>query len=78
MELIARRVIDKIEGRHIEGEDLAPYMDPDSKEYANMVEEIRKQQGFTDLKYNRIDDMLDAVGLPKEKLCTYCWNGKED
>lgn len=78
MELIARRVIDKIEGHHIEGEDLAPYMDPDSKEYANMVEEIRKQQGFTDLKYNRIDDMLDAVGLPKEKLCTYCWNGKED
>ena len=42
-----------------------------------MIEEIRKELNFTTLRYNRLDDMLDAVGIPKENLCTYCWNGKE-
>ena len=77
MELIARRIIDDLEGRHVEGDDLAPYLDPDSEEYARMIEGIRRQQGFTTLRYNRLDDMLDSVGLPIENLCTYCWNGKE-
>ncbi|MCR4712526.1 MAG: amidophosphoribosyltransferase [Clostridia bacterium] len=77
MELVARRIIDDLEGRHVEGDDLAPYLDPDSEEYARMIEGIRRQQGFTTLRYNRLDDMLDSVGLPKENLCTYCWNGKE-
>ena len=77
MELLARQIIDKLEDHHVEGEELEPYMDPESPQYESMVEEIRKQQGFTTLRYNRLDDMLDAVGLPKENLCTYCWNGKE-
>ena len=77
MELLARRVIDQLEGHHVEGEELKPYLDPDSPQYERMLEEIRKQQGFTTLRYNRLDDMLDAVGLPKECLCTYCWNGEE-
>ena len=42
-----------------------------------MVEEIRKELNFTTLRYNRLDDMLESVGIDKEKLCTYCWNGKE-
>ena len=75
LELIARRVIDRLEGRHIENEELGDYLDPDSEKYANMLEELRKEQGFTSLSYNRLDDMLDAVGLPPENLCTYCWNG---
>ena len=41
------------------------------------VEEIRKELNFTSLRYNRLDDMLESVGIDKEKLCTYCWNGKE-
>ena len=42
-----------------------------------MVEEIRKMMNFTTLKYQRLDDMIAASGLPKEKFCTYCWNGRE-
>ena len=76
LELIARRMIDRIEGRHIENEELGDYLDPDSEKYAQLLEELRKEQGFTSLSYNRLDDMLDAVGIPPENLCTYCWNGK--
>ena len=42
-----------------------------------MVEGIRKKLNFTSLKFNRLDDMLDAVGIPAENLCTYCWDGRE-
>ena len=42
-----------------------------------MVEEIRKQQNFTSLRYNRLDDMLDAIDIDSDKLCTYCWDGRE-
>ena len=53
------------------------YADPDSPKYEAMVEEIRKELNFTSLRYNRLDDMLAAVGIPEDKLCTYCWNGKD-
>ncbi|MBQ6582260.1 MAG: amidophosphoribosyltransferase [Mogibacterium sp.] len=78
LELFARRAIDKIEGRHLENDELGEYLDPDSEKYLAMVEEIRRQQGFTSLRYNRLDDMLESVGVPVENLCTYCWNGAED
>jgi len=42
-----------------------------------MVETIQKELGVTSLKYQTIDDMVKAIGLPKEKLCLYCWDGKE-
>ena len=45
--------------------------------YKKMIESIRQQLGFTTLSYNRLDDMLDACGIDKDKLCTYCWNGVE-
>ena len=45
--------------------------------FEEMVEEIRKELNFTTLRFNRLDDMLDAVGIPKENLCTYCWDGKD-
>ena len=77
MELISRRIINELEGHQVENDELKPYLDPESEQYANMVEGIRKQQGFTTLRYNRLDDMLDSVGLPLENLCTYCWNGEE-
>ena len=58
-------------------EILQEYADPESEKYARMVEEIRRELNFTSLRFNRLDDMTDAVGIDKCKLCTYCWNGKE-
>ncbi len=78
MDLITRRVIAKLEGtENVSDEVLQQYTDPESPKYDQMVEEIRKELNFTTLRYNRLDDMLAAVGLPEENLCTYCWNGKE-
>ena len=75
LDLIARRVIQQLEGDHAAKLDL--YTDPDTPEYANMIEEIRKEMHFTSLKYLRLDDLIAATGLEPECLCTYCWNGKE-
>ena len=77
MDLITRRVIAKLEGENVSDEVLKKYADPETEEYANMVEEIRKELNFTSLQFIRLDDMLEAVGIDKCKLCTYCWNGEE-
>ena len=76
MDLITRRVIRDMEGegRHV---DLDAYADPESERYQTMVENIGKQLNFTSLRYNRLDDMIDSVGIDRCKLCTYCWDGKE-
>ena len=42
-----------------------------------MCEEIRRRSDFTTLRYHRLDDMIESIGLPRESLCTYCWNGEE-
>ena len=77
MDLITRRVIERLENGHVTREILEAYADPESEKYEQMVEEIRKELDFTSLRFNRLDDMLDATGLDRCKLCTYCWNGKE-
>ena len=77
MELITRRVIKELEGCDPDEETLAEYTDPDSEKYKQMVEKIRETLHFTTLRYHRLDDMLDSVGIDRCKLCTYCWNGKE-
>lgn len=77
MELITRKVIRELEGDDVSGETLRKYADPDSPEYARMVERIRERSGFTTLRYHRLDDMIDSIGLDKCKLCTYCWNGED-
>ena len=78
MDLITRRVIARLEGtENVSEEVLQEYTHPESEKYEQMVEEIRKELNFTSLRFNRLDDMLDAVGIPTENLCTYCWNGKE-
>ena len=76
MDLITRRVIRDMEGegRHV---DLEAYADPESERYQTMVENIGKQLNFTSLRYNRLDDMIDSVGIDRCRLCTYCWDGKE-
>lgn len=78
MDLITRRVIARLEGTEQPSDEiLQQYTDPESPKYERMIEEIRKELNFTSLRYNRLDDMLDAVGIPKENMCTYCWNGRE-
>ena len=77
MELIARQVIAEEEGEQVERVVLDDYANPDSDRYHQMLEGVRKKMGFDTLNYNRLDDMLDAVGIGREKLCTYCWDGKE-
>jgi len=75
MDLYARQTVAALEGR--EDACLDPYLDPDTKEYARMVEAIRSAQNFTSLGYHRLDDMTESIGLSPCKLCTYCFNGKE-
>jgi len=77
MDLIARRAIFELEGKEPDNETLYEYADPNSEKYNNMLEKIREKLHFTSLRYLRLDDMLDSVGIDKSKLCTYCWNGKE-
>lgn len=76
MDLITRRVLKEMEeeGREI---DLKAYVDPDTEEYAEMVERIGRQLNFTSLRFNRLDDMIASIGIGREKLCTYCWDGQE-
>lgn len=76
MELIARRVIQELEGEN-KYPNLAVYADPDSTEYGQMLEKIREKLNFTTLRYHRLDDMIASVGMDKCKLCTYCWDGRE-
>ncbi len=77
MDLITRRVIERLENGHVTDEVLQEYADPESEKYEKMVDEICKELKFTSLRFNRLDDMLDATGLDRCKLCTYCWDGKE-
>ncbi len=74
-ELIARRAIDALEGRHVE--DVSAYLDEDGEKYGRMVEWIQKDIGVTSIRYQRLGDMIEAIGIPKDKLCTYCWTGDE-
>ncbi len=76
MDLITRRVLKEIEqeGKEI---NLMDYVNPETAEYQDMVNRIGKKLNFTTLRYHRLDDMMDAVGIDKSKLCTYCWDGRE-
>lgn len=76
MDLIARRVLKEMEqeGREI---DLKYYVDPDTPQYAEMVDRIGRQLNFTTLRYHRLDDMIASVGIDRSRLCTYCWDGNE-
>ena len=76
LELITRRVILEKEGENAE-KTLAEYADPNSDRYAYMLEEIRKKQNFTTLRYHRLDDLIASIGLKPCELCTYCFDGKE-
>ncbi len=75
LDLAARKAIKELEGSA--GADLAAYADPDSRKHAAMIDRIRMRLNLTSLRYQRLDDLVGAIGLPREKLCTYCWNGEQ-
>lgn len=77
MELITRKVIAELEGDNVSDAVLQEYADPDSEKYEKMVQKICEKLKFTSLRFHRLDDMLESVGVDPSKLCTYCWNGKE-
>ncbi len=73
MELITRRVVKELEGDSTK--NLHLYMDENTKQYANLVEAIRKHLGVDTLKFNTIGTIAKAIGLPKERICTHCFDG---
>ncbi|MDP2972483.1 MAG: amidophosphoribosyltransferase [Deltaproteobacteria bacterium] len=75
-ELAARKAIRALEGKDIE--DVSEYIDQRSKKYKRMVDWIGKDLGATTLKYQKIENMVEAIGLSHEKLCLYCWTGDYD
>lgn len=77
MDLITRKVIQSWKDLMCQMKSFRNITDPSSEKYEIMVEEIRKELNFTSLKFNRLDDLLDSVGIDPDHLCTYCWNGKE-
>lgn len=72
LDLAGRSVINEIEVG--EEENLDEYYTVGSKEYVEMVDRIRQRLRLTTLQYQKLDDLVDAIGLPKEKLCTHCWD----
>ena len=77
-ELITRRVITRLEGKAPDRKTLKEYVDPNGAKYQQMLDMIREELHFTSLRYLRLDDMIKAIGLPEDRLCTYCWSGNED
>ncbi|TET58026.1 MAG: amidophosphoribosyltransferase [Promethearchaeota archaeon] len=75
LDLAGRWAIKELIGRDID--DPAEYIDPESDNFKAMVDVIRKKLQLTTLQYQRLEDLVKAIGLPKEKLCTYCWDGVE-
>ena len=76
MDLISRRVLKEMEQEGLKI-DLKKYVDPNTNEYNDMVARIGKQLNFTTLHFHRLDDMIGSVGIDADKLCTYCWDGRE-
>ena len=73
LELMTRRIIKDLEGD--ENKDLEKYADPDSIQHRRMVQRIADMFGLTSLEFNRVDTLVKAIGLPKCKICTHCFDG---
>ena len=76
LELLARRTVQELEGD--EGQKhLEEYADANTERGQCMLKTICKKFGFSSLGYQSLDGLLEAIGLDRDKVCTYCWNGKE-
>ncbi len=73
LDLAGRSAIEELEGPDCES--LEAYATAGSEQNTAMVEKIRRRLKLTSLKYQRLEDLIDAIGLPKEKVCTHCWDG---
>ncbi|MBQ1652094.1 MAG: amidophosphoribosyltransferase, partial [Paludibacteraceae bacterium] len=73
LELVTRYYIEQYEGQH--DKNLQEYVDPTSEKHARLVEDIRKRFNLTSLKFNTVDALIKAIGLPKERVCTHCFDG---
>jgi amidophosphoribosyltransferase len=74
LDLATHKAVMRIIGS-VEGVDFKEYSDDSGEKYKAMVEEIRKTLGLNSLVFQRLDDLVEAIGLPKESLCTHCWDG---
>ncbi len=75
LDLAACKAIKEMEGK--EDANLTEYAAGCGDKYCDMIERIRARLGLTTLQYQKLDDLVQAIGLPKEKICTYCWDGAE-
>jgi amidophosphoribosyltransferase len=75
LDLAGRRAVKELEGDA--DKNLDQYANPRSEKYAAMVDRIRQRLSLSTLQYQELDDLVESVGLPKNKLCTYCWDGCE-
>jgi amidophosphoribosyltransferase len=74
-DLYARRIIRDMEGtENISDETYMKYVDPDGEKHKEMVDIMRKHLQLTSLKFQRLEDLVNAIGLPKCDLCTHCWD----
>jgi len=73
LDLAGRSVINEIEGS--EDINMDEYLIPGSEKHSEMIDAIRRRLQLTTLQYQRLEDLVDAIGLPKKKLCTHCWDG---
>ena len=73
MELATHKAVKELEG--LENADMKEYSDSKSEKYEAMVDKIREDLGLTTLNFQKMDDLVKAIGLPKEKLCTHCFDG---
>jgi amidophosphoribosyltransferase len=73
-ELAARKAIAALEGRDIQ--EVQPYLDESTPQYRAMVEWIQRDLNVTTLRYQTLDHMVEAIDLPRDRLCLYCWNGR--
>lgn len=71
-ELAGRKAIQQLEGKEA---DLKEYADPDSEKHSKMIAKVAENLDLDSLMYQRLDDLVEAIGLPKERLCTHCWDG---
>ena len=77
LDLAARRAITKLEGREPDDEMIQPYLEYNSPKYLAMVEEIRKELNLHSLKFQKLEKLIEAIGVDPSKVCTYCWNGRD-
>ena len=76
MDLITRQIIHEKENGVITDTVLNEYADPHSDKYEAMVRGIREKLNLTSLRFLSVEDLIAAIGLPPECICTHCWNGK--